>query len=180
MSEKQNGWYEKTDRAIVKTIKTISIASGICLLGIMLIAFVNVIVEKTMHTSIPASTEMIQYLHVPVVFLAAGYVTLDQGHTRIDLLSKHLPHTVQKICLTIGDLCAVGICSFVCYMGFVRMQDALEHHTKSSTTGTGFALWPFMLVFSIGFALLAFTFLWSIVRRFVGPAKETTDKGGNA
>lgn len=180
-NKQQSGWFEKADSIIFKIVKVISYISAVCLVGIMLVAFVNVIVEKTMHRSIPASMEMIQYLHVPVVFLAAAYVTLDTGHTRIDLVSKHLPLTIQKLCLTIGDLCATGICIFTGYMGFVRMQEALDKHLKSSTTGVGFQLWPFIFIFSIGFIMLAITFLWSIVRRYVGPSNEPEKtEGGNA
>ena len=82
---------------IVKILKYVSFISGVCLIAIMFVAFFNVLGEKIFHKGIPASTEIIQYLHIPVVFLACGYVTLDTGHTKIDLLSKHLPKAVQPV-----------------------------------------------------------------------------------
>ena len=112
-----------------------------------------------------------------MVFLACGEVTLDTGHTKIDLLSKHLPQGVQLACNLIGNLIAVFITSFVGYRGIVQMQKFMATHAKSSTTGFGFAKWPFALIFSIGFFLLALSFVWATVRLFVKkPAAEEEKK----
>ena len=165
--------YEKIDSMIVRVLKYVSYISVVCLLVIMFVAFFNVLGEKIFHKGIPASTEIIQYLHIPVVFLACGYVTLDTGHTKIDLLSKHLPQGVQFAC----NLIAVFITSFVGYRGLVQMQKFMATHAKSSTTGFGFAKWPFALIFSIGFFLLALSFVWATVRLFVKkPAAEEEKK----
>ena len=69
--------YEKIDSMIVRVLKYVSYISVVCLLVIMFVAFFNVLGEKIFHKGIPASTEIIQYLHIPVVFLAcdAGYRT---------------------------------------------------------------------------------------------------------
>lgn len=133
----------RSTNVIVKILKYVSYISGVCLIAIMFVAFFNVLGEKIFHKGIPASTEIIQYLHIPVVFLACGYVTLDTGHTKIDLLSKHLPQGVQFACNLIGNLIAVFITSFVGYRGLVQMQKFMATHAKSSTTGFGFAKWPF-------------------------------------
>ena len=89
MSKQSPTLYDKVDNVIVKILKYVSYISGVCLIAIMFVAFFNVLGEKIFHKGIPASTEIIQYLHIPVVFLACGYVTLDTGHTKIDLLAKH-------------------------------------------------------------------------------------------
>ena len=177
MSKQSPTLYDKVDNVIVKILKYVSYISGVCLIAIMFVAFFNVLGEKIFHKGIPASTEIIQYLHIPVVFLACGYVTLDTGHTKIDLLSKHLPQGVQFACNLIGNLIAVFITSFVGYRGLVQMQKSMATHAKSSTTGFGFAKWPFALIFSIGFFLLALSFVWATVRLFVKkPAAEEEKK----
>ncbi len=169
MDEKQTGWYYKTDRVIMKILKGISVVSGLCLVGIMLVAFINVLGEKIFHTGVPGSTEIIQYLHVPVVFLAASFVTLDNGHTKIDLLSSKLPHVIEKFFAILGNIIAICICGFVGYMGFVRMGELIKNHTQSSTSGFGFPVWPFALMFAAGMFLLAISFAWAIVRQFKDP-----------
>jgi TRAP-type C4-dicarboxylate transport system permease small subunit len=90
------------DSVIVKILRYVSYISGVCLILIMFVAFFNVLGEKILHKGIPASTEIIQYLHIPVVFLACGYVTLDTGHTKIDLLSKHFPKWPFALIFAIG------------------------------------------------------------------------------
>lgn len=173
MSNQPRTLYEKMDSAIVKVFKYVSYVSGVCLIGIMLVAFFNVLGEKIFHKGIPTSTEIIQYLHIPVVFLACAYVTMDAGHTKIDLLSAKLPQKVQLVINTIGYLLAAFISGFVGYRGVVQMGKFIKTHAKSSTTGIGFAKWPFALIFSIGFFLLALSFLWAIVRLYKGvPGQE--------
>lgn len=172
MSSQPRTLYDKVDSVIVKIFRYVSYISGVCLIAIMFVAFFNVLGEKIFHKGIPASTEIIQYLHIPVVFLACAYVTVDTGHTRIDLLCKHFPVWLQTICMTVGNLIGAFICAFVGCRGIVQMNKFLATHAKSSTTGVGFAKWPFALIFSVGFFLLAFSFLWSIVRQFAKKAPE--------
>lgn len=160
------GGLGKVDSVIVRILKYISYASAVCLIGIMIVAFVNVLGEKTMHHGIPGSTEIVEYLHVPVVFLSAAFVTLDRGQTAIDLLSQHFPNWLQKVCATFSYLLGAAISGFVGYRGFVQMSKHLSTHTMSSVTGFGFPLWPFSCLFAIGFMMIAFSFLWSIVRLF--------------
>lgn len=161
------GGWGKADSIIVKIIRYISYVSAVCLVGIMLVAFFNVLGEKIIHQGIPSSTEIIKYLHVPVVFLCAGYVTLDRGHTSIDLLSAKFPMAVQNAISFFSFVLGAVVCAFVGYRGVVQMLKHMETHAMSSVTGFGFPLWPFSLLFAFGFFLLAFSFLWSIVRLVV-------------
>ena len=189
MSEPQKSVFAKIDGVFVRVLKYIAYVSAVCLLGIMLVAFINVVGEKLRKlglpvTGIPASTEIVQYLHIPVVFLAAAYVTMDRGHTRIDLLCVKLPKVLQKIFAIIGDLCGIAICALVSYRGFIQMGKFIARHKMSSVSGVGFPLWPFALIMAGGFALLALSFLWAIVREVAGyqppaPADPAMDEMPN-
>ena len=170
---KQNGTFAKVDNVVCKTLKYIAYISAVCLVLIMLVAFFNVIGEKLgKHidwiTGIPASTEIVKYLHIPVVFLAAAYVTVERGHTNIDLLSSKFPKVLQKICNIIGYLCGIGVSGLIAWRGYVQMMKFIARHKMSSVSGVGFPLWPFALILVIGFVLLALSCLWAIVREFAG------------
>ncbi len=158
------GGWGKADQWIVKIIRCISYAAAVCLVAIMFVAFFNVLGEKIFHHGIPMSTELIKYLHVPAVFLCAGFVTLDRGQTNIDLLSQKFPQKMQNIVSICSFVLGAAISIFVGCRGIVQMIKHITYHMKSSTTGIGFALWPFSLIFAFGFFMLAFSFLWSIVR----------------
>lgn len=178
MNHPQKSLFEKMDHAVVTILKSISYISAVCLVGIMLVAFFNVLGEKLRQvglpvTGIPASTEIIQYLHIPVVFLAVAYVTLDRGHTKIDLLSSKFPPAVQAVCTLLGNLCGIFISSFIGWRGLVQTVKFFERNKMSSVTGIGFPLWPFALILSLGFILLALSFVWAIVRQFHAPKQGT-------
>lgn len=196
---KEKSTFEKVDNGVCKVLRTVAWISAICLVAIMLVAFFNVVGEKLRKvglpvTGIPASTEIIKYLHVPLVFLAASYVTVERGHTTIDLLSSKFPAIMQKICNIIGDLLAIGVCSLIAWRGWIQMGKFITRHTMSSVSGVGFALWPFALIMVIGFVLMAVSFLWAIVREIVGykpappadpsaedaPELEEKEEGGEA
>ena len=180
--------YDRVDRWVVRILKWVSYVSAVALVGIMLVAFFNVIGEKLRQaglpiTGIPASTEIIQYLHIPVVFLAMGYVTLDRGHTKIDLLSSKFPKAVQLFFAILGDLCGIFVACFIAWRGFLQMVNFMEIRRMSSVTGVGFPLWPFALILSVGYVLLAVSFVWDIVRRVLGknvpgPAADPIKGGG--
>ena len=177
------GGWGKADSWIVKIIRCISYAAAVCLVGIMFVAFFNVLGEKIFHKGIPMSTELIKYLHVPAVFLCAGFVTLDRGQTNIDLLSQKFPQKVQDIVNICSFVLGAAISAFVGYRGVVQMSKHIANHVKSSTTGVGFPLWPFSLIFAFGFFMLAFSFVWSIVRVVVPkvdlePAKAPENEEG--
>lgn len=170
------GGLGKADRVIMTVFKYISYISAACLMGIMIVAFFNVLGEKMFHRGIPGSTEIIEYLHVPVVFLSAAFVTLDRGQTAIDLISQHFPLWLQKVSTTFCFLLGAAISAFVGWRGLVQMGKHINTHAMSAVTGFGFPLWPFSLLFSIGFMMISFSFLWSIVRLYA-PKAETGSEG---
>ena len=65
MSEPKKTAFAKVDGVVTRVLKYIAYISAACLLGIMLVAFINVIGEKLRKlglpvTGIPASTEIVQ------------------------------------------------------------------------------------------------------------------------
>ena len=158
------GGWGKADNIVVKIFRCISYAAAVCLVVIMLVAFFNVLGEKILHKGIPASTEIIKYLHVPAVFLCCAFVTLDRGQTAIDLLSAKFPQGVQNVIAVISNALGTAISAFLGWRGIVQMIKHIEYHEMSNVTGFGFPLWPFSLIFSVGLFMLSFSFLWSIVR----------------
>lgn len=194
--------FDKVDNLVFKIIKYVSYISGVCLVAIMLIAFFNVIGEKLARLAvdmgwawfpsfikgIPQSTEYIQYLHIPVVFLAAAYVTLDRGHTAIDMLSSHFPQAVQKALTILGNVLGAAVTGFIAYRGFFELvPKQISTFAKISTSSFAAPLWPFGVIHSVGFLLMAVSFVWAVVRVLAGrsatnpppppPGTELTEGG---
>ncbi len=177
--------FDKCDKAIVTFAKGISYLSGIFLVAIMLIAFFNVIGEKLKVAGVPfvggvpMASALIQYFHIPVVFLAAGYVTLDRGHTRIDMLSSHFPKVVQKFFIILGHLLGAAIYFFISYRAFfvLMVKDITKNVTISTSFVNAWPEWPFVAIHGLGFLVMGVTFLWSVIREIHGytPAEAGPD-----
>jgi len=162
--------FQRIDNVVVKFLKMITYLSAIALIGIMLVAVINVVGEKLAKlglpvSGIPMSTEIITYLNIPVVFFAAAFVQLDTGHTRIDLIVG-VSKTVNFISGILGSILGAVICSFVGYRGLVLMGQNYTQNARSAASTVSFPIWPFNLILSLGFFLLALAFLWCIVRLF--------------
>ena len=160
----------RVDRKVKKFVRFFCYLSAIALIVIMLIAFINVIGEKlagagvTWIHGIPNSNYLIQYFHIPLVFLAAGYVTLDQGHTRIDLLIHKWP-AVEKVALFIGHILGAALSFFISYRGAtVTLVKNISKNMRIASTATSPKQWPFTICHCVGFALLGFSFIWAAVR----------------
>jgi TRAP-type C4-dicarboxylate transport system permease small subunit len=176
--------FERADRAVVAVIRWISYISGFFLLAIMLIAFFDVVGQKLARLGIPGmggipmASALIQYFHIPVVFLAAGFVTLDRGHINIDLLSGHFPKAVQKAIVSIGHLLGASVCAFIAYRAFaVLMVRFYVNHSPISTAASSWPKWPFAFIHGLGFAVMCFSFLWAIARQYRGPDRPVPKPG---
>lgn len=160
----------KVDQVIRKIFRLFCWMSAVALMVVMFVAFFNMVGEKlgragiSWAQGIPNSTAIIQYFHIPLVFLAAGYVTLDQGHTRIDLLIQKWPK-VEKICMAIGHVLGAAISFFIAYRGtFVTLADNLRLNARINTTADSWVVWPFTVCHCLGFFLLGCSFVWALVR----------------
>ena len=136
----------------------------------MLIAFINVIGEKLAKAGVPVSgityfSDWIAYLHVPVCWLAAGFVTLERGHTVVDILSNKLHHTLKLIVSYFGRALGIVVSCLLAYRAwFFLLPDSIRLHTTISSSSFSFPEWPFIMLYAIGCAALIFSFIWSLVR----------------
>jgi TRAP-type C4-dicarboxylate transport system permease small subunit len=160
----------KVDRVVRKILRFFCWLSAIALIIIMCIAFFNVIGEKlrsagvTWAKGISNSNYLIQYFHIPLVFLAAGYVTLDQGHTRIDLLIQKFPK-VEKVFMAIGHILGAALGFFISYRGVtVTLAKDFSKNMRIAATATSPKCWPFTICHCLGFFLLGCSFVWALVR----------------
>lgn len=158
------------DRKLRSVFRVFAWFSAVALCAVLVIAVVNVCGEKlgrigvSWAKGIPNASGMIQYFHIPLVFLAAGYVTLDQGHTRIDLLIQKWPR-FEKIAMFFGHILGAAISFFIAYRGtFITLVNQIARHTRVSTNANAWQAWPFTVCHCVGFFLLGCSFLWSMVR----------------
>ena len=162
--------FRRVDRAVRGVLRFFCYLSAIALIVIMLIAFISAVGEKLRSAGvswakgIPYSNYIIQYFHIPLVFLAAGYVTLDQGHTRIDLLIQKFPK-VEKVAMLIGHVFGAAIAFFISYRGVtVTLAKDFAKNIRITSSANAMKAWPFTVCHCVGFFLLGVSFIWAFVR----------------
>ena len=172
LSDREYARFQAVDEKIMRAFHFFANISAIALIAIMLYAVVDVIGAKLHQAGvmwahgISYSTEKIQYLHIPLVFLAAGFVTLDQGHTRIDLLCGKFPRWLEKAFAFLGHILGCVLSFFIAFRIYndILPADILKQKTIVDSGTYGWAKAPFTICFIIGFALLGLSFIWSMVR----------------
>ena len=162
--------FKSVDKIVRSVLRFFCWLSAVALIVIMLIAVINLCGEKlrsagvSWATGIPNSNYLIQYFHIPLVFLAAGYVTLDQGHTRIDLLIQKFPR-VEKAAMFVGHVLGAILSFFICYRGAaVTLVKDFEKNIRIAANATSPKEWPFTVCHCVGFFVLGVSFIWALVR----------------
>lgn len=176
--------FDKIDNGVYKVIRVVSYAAGAFLLAIMVLAVVNVVLEKLHKLGVPVNgigdtKQWIQYMNVCVVYFATAYVTLERGHSSMDLLTRRYPTIVQKILNAVAYLAGSVIFSYIGYLGVVKvLLGQIQNNARiNETLATSFPQWPFGAAYSFGFFLLGFSCLWAFIRILFGkaPAQEAVD-----
>ena len=170
LSDEEFNRFMKVDLVVKKILRFFCWLSAIALIVIMLIAFISAVGEKLRSAGvswakgIPFSNYIIQYFHIPLVFLAAGYVTLDQGHTRIDLLIQKFPK-VEKIAMMVGHVLGAALAFFISYRGVtVTLMKDFAKNIRIASSANAMKAWPFTICHCVGFFLLGVSFVWAFVR----------------
>ena len=176
--------FDKIDSGVYKVIRVISYAAGVFLFAIMALAVINVILEKLHKMGVPVNgigdtKQWVQYMNICVVYFATAFVTLERGHSNMDLLTRRYPTIVQKILNAVAYLAGTVIFSYIGYLGVVKVvMGQIENNARiNETLATSFPQWPFGVAYSFGFFLLGFSCLWAFVRICFGkaPAQDAVD-----
>ena len=182
--KKEHPTFDKVDAVVYKVIRFVSYFAAAFLCAILLLAVVNVILEKAHKMGVPVSgigdtKQWIQNLNICVVYLATAFVTLERGHSSMDLLTRHYPVVVQKALNVIAYLAGTVVLGYIGYLGVVKvLAGQLKNNARiNETLATSFPQWPFGVVYAFGFLILAFSCLWGVVRLFFGKnvAQEAVD-----
>ena len=138
------------------------IVSAIMLAVMMCISTADVIGRYFFLSPIEGAWEMVSMAFVICGAMAIGYTQLIKGHIQINLVSDRLTRRGRAGLFIFSYLiCLVGS-ALVTWQGWLRAWDYMHKTVGGETITLGIALWPFMLIFTIGFFWLAFVLLIDI------------------
>lgn len=167
MKDKQISAYGRIDRIFQKITKALLYVGAGVLIFVMLVAFVDVIIAKIFGSSIPFATEIIQYCDVPLAYLGMGYTMLIGQMTGVDILFGKFSPKVQRLLEMLYDVVGAGFCVFFGKLSADNMLSFIASNTMSNPKG-GFPVWPFALVETVSWFVLALAFVFCFLRYLLG------------
>ena len=163
--------YGLPDRWFTRFTKWMSYVAAIALGVVTLVCFVDVIIWKFFGRTIPSATDLVTYLNLVLVFMAASYVQMDRGSVSIELLQNKFQKVVRLVTRVLASALGMGVCFFAAYRGWFHLADLYK--TNAMADGSWhFKLWPFEAVLVFVFVCLGLAFLFAIGRNIINYRKR--------
>jgi TRAP-type C4-dicarboxylate transport system permease small subunit len=155
-------------RTIGRGVERLNFLSGV-FTGLILVLMVFIVVyEVTVRYIFRSpdvwSMDIIRFMMVGIVFLAASYVALVKGHIRVDLLIIHFPQRVQAWINLITAVLSLFVGTIFLW-GYVDQAIKAYVGKWGSTNLLHTPQWPAMWAMAVGFGLMCLQIIIIIVRQ---------------
>lgn len=144
-------------------IKYSSLISIVSIVGMMILAVVDVITSKFFNFPIPSASEFIEDVNVLVVCMTIGYVQLERGHMGVNVFERRLGEGMNHILQLAGYILGMMVCALVSWRALILTQSMIESMTTKSGM-VNFPIWPFPLAIALGHGLLVIAFVQVFIR----------------
>ena len=138
------------------------VISAIMLAAMMIISVADVVGRELFLRPIEGAWEMVSMAFIVCGAMAIGYTQLIKGHIQINLVSDRLSPRGRAGLFIFSYLICLAGCVLVTWQGWLRAWDYMHKTLGGETITLGIAIWPFMVIFTIGFLWLAFILLIDI------------------
>jgi len=163
--------YNRVDRGYTAFTRWLSYLAGIALGAITLVCFIDVIGWKFFGWTLPSATDLVKYLNLVLVFLAAAYVQMDRGSVSIELLQNKFHRVVKLAMRILASVLGAGVSFFAAYRSWYQLSDLYTRNAMADGEWH-FRVWPFQAVLVLGFACLGLAFILTIGRDVVNYRKR--------
>ena len=140
----------------------------VCLITMILLAFLQVILRNFFSTSILWGDTLLRHLVLWVAFLGAALATKEGKHINIDVLSRSLSPTLKKISGILTNFFAGIVCFFLMKAAITFISYEKE---SGSVLFAGIPTWIFQIIIVIGFSLMMFRFIIHAIENLVSICK---------
>lgn len=128
----------------------------------MLLIVADVLGRK-FFKSVPGALELSEGLMIVIIFMPAAYVALRKGHIFIDAVTMHLPRNVQIILDAFSAVFGLVLFGIIAWMSWGVAWQAFQ--IGEYRVGlVSIPIWPFRMVFSIGYWLLCIALIYYAIR----------------
>lgn len=123
---------------------------------------VEVVRREIFNFSSVWGEEIVRYAFIYLVWIGAASAVRDRAHLRIDVVFKFLPNRLKTVLYIFGDLIMFAVAIVGAYWSFETVL--LSWDKESVTDGLRLSRVWFLAAVPIGFALVCFRLLQSLVR----------------
>jgi len=157
---------------IMRISKGMVVISCVMLAGMLFLSTADVVGRELLGRPIDGVWEIVSMAFVVCGAFAIGYTQLVRGHIAINILSDKLPPKARNIVYIFSYLVSLVGCALVAWQGWLRMVDYFHKTRGGETVTLGLPIWPFMLIFALGFFWIAVIFVIDIYDSFVEVLKR--------
>ncbi|AML50437.1 TRAP transporter small permease [Falsihalocynthiibacter arcticus] len=134
----------------------------LCLAGMIILVFGNVVLRYIFNSGITESEEFSRWLFVWMVFLGAIIVLRENGHLGLEFIVNSFPRPVRIVCLAIGHVMMI-FATWLIISG-TWIQTSVNLHTYAPATGFSLAFFYGVgLIFGVSTGLILLHRLWLIL-----------------
>ena len=134
----------------------------VLLLAMIGLAGLLILLRNVFDSGLIWGDELLRILVMWLCLVGAIAASRDDNHINIDLLSRLLPPGGQLLVRIITDLFTVVVCALLAWYSwrFVRMEIEFGARILS-----GYPAWLAQVILPVGFGLIAYRYLWHLIRR---------------
>ena len=141
---------------------------GILLLTMILVAFMQIVLRNFFATGVDWGDALVRYLVVWVGFVGAAIAVKESKHITIDVLSRWLGGTRQRIIQAVTHICSAIVCGLLTWAGIKFIWFEAE---MGGTAFFKLPVWVPELIIPISFGLMTLRY----TLRLITPPRETND-----
>ncbi|MBF0224283.1 MAG: TRAP transporter small permease [Desulfobacterales bacterium] len=127
------------------------------LIIMILLVVSQVFLRYLFNTGIPGSDTIVRPLVLWIGFLGAGIATREDGHIKIEAISRNLPSTIKNIVEIIVNIFSIIICFFLIYASISFVT--IEYEGGNNLPFLEVPVWIIQIILPIGFFIICLRFI---------------------
>lgn len=137
------------------------------LVFLMCLTFADVVGRYFLNAPITFTVELTELMMGLVVMLGVAWVTLNDGHISVDIVTRSLRPGLRRATDFIARLCAVGFFAVVTWQLFAQFQLVLADGLFTQVLGA--KVYPFVLIMALAAGFTSLVAAWRMFNRPRGP-----------
>jgi len=156
------------NKCIDHFFKLLEVLVVLCLFGMVVMVFGNVVMRYGFNSGIQISEELSRYAFIWLTYLGAMIAMREGGHLGVDTMVKKLPLTGKKICVLLSESLML-FCNVLFLWGTYKMHD-LQVTNVSPVAGLSM-IWIYGIGYVVAVVMGAFN-ISKLYRLFTGQLTE--------